>query len=180
MNTFSDAAVRTCSRAVWCHSFAKTQVEHLTQERTAHLASYTFLQGMLITIKIRHFHSSINTKNTFFTEHFITSYFRPMNIAKLLRTAFSQNTFRSSRLQMFFKISVLKSFPNFIGKRLYWSLFLKRLQAEGLQLYFKKTLTKVFSCEVCKIIKNTFFYRTPPVTASALPLAASAFLLKSN
>ena len=30
---------------------------------------------------------------------------------------------RSSRLQMFFKIDVLKSFANFIGKHLCWSLF---------------------------------------------------------
>ena len=36
------------------------------------------------------------TKNTCFTEHFITSYFCPMNIAKFLRTAFLQNTSRSS------------------------------------------------------------------------------------
>ena len=30
----------------------------------------------------------------------------------------------------------------------------------------KETLTKVFSCEFCEIFKNTFFYRTPQVTAS--------------
>ena len=30
----------------------------------------------------------------------------------------------------------------------------------------KKTLTQVFSCEVCEIYKNTFYYRTPLVAAS--------------
>ena len=30
----------------------------------------------------------------------------------------------------------------------------------------KETLTQVFSCEICEIFKNTFFYRTLPVTAS--------------
>ena len=30
----------------------------------------------------------------------------------------------------------------------------------------KETLAQVFSCEFCKISKNTFFYRTPLVTAS--------------
>ena len=30
----------------------------------------------------------------------------------------------------------------------------------------KETLAQVFSCEFCKIFKNTFSYRTPPVTAS--------------
>ena len=34
----------------------------------------------------------------------------------------------------FFKIVLLKSFANFTGKYLCWSLFLKNLQAEGLQL----------------------------------------------
>ena len=32
----------------------------ILQERTAHLASYTFLQEMLINIKTRQSHSSIN------------------------------------------------------------------------------------------------------------------------
>ena len=39
-------------------------------------------------------------------------------------------------------------------------------------------VTQVFSCEVGKIFKSTFSYRTPPVTASALPVAASVFFLK--
>ena len=44
--------------------------------------------------------------------------------------------------------------------------FLIKLQAISLQLYYKETLARVFSCEFCKISKNTFSYRTPPVTAS--------------
>ena len=32
--------------------------------------------------------------------------------------------------------------------------------------HIKKTLVQVFSCEFCKISKNTFSYRTPPVAAS--------------
>ena len=57
---------------------------------------------------------------------------------------------------MFFKIGALKSFIK------------------------KGFNTMVFSCEVYKILKNTFFYRTPPVTASAPPVAASVFFKKSN
>ena len=30
----------------------------------------------------------------------------------------------------------------------------------------KESLAQVFSCEFCKISKNTYFYRTPPVAAS--------------
>ena len=54
----------------------------------AQLASYTFLQEMLINIKTRHFHSSVNHQEHLFHRTLITSYFRPVNIAKFLRTAF--------------------------------------------------------------------------------------------
>ena len=69
---------------------------------------------------------------------------------------FHEHMFRSSRTQMFFKIGALKSFANLKGKHLCCSLFLKNLQAEGLQLHKKKTPMQVFSCEVCEIFKNIF------------------------
>ena len=93
---------------------------------------------------------------------------------------FHERIFRSSRTQMFFKTGVLKRFANFAGKHLCWSLFLKSLQAVGLQLHKKKTPTEVFSCAVCEIFNNTFSYRTPPMSASAPPVAASVFFLKST
>ena len=58
---------------------------------------------------------------------------------------------------MFCKEDVLKSFANFTGKHLYQNL-----------LFNKKTLAQVFSCDFCKISKNTFSYRTSPVTASLI------------
>ena len=57
--------------------------------------------------------------------------------------------------EVFFKIGVLKSFANFTGKHQCWSLFLIKFQ--------------VFWCVfflICDISKNTFFYRTPLMTAS--------------
>ena len=60
----------------------------ILKERTAHLASDTFLQEMLINIKTRHFHSSINHQEHLFHIIHITSYFGPVNIANFLRTAF--------------------------------------------------------------------------------------------
>ena len=42
---------------------------------------------------------------------------------------------------------------------------------EDLQLYQKETLTQVFSCKYCKIVKNSFLYRTSL-------MAASGFLTK--
>ena len=58
------------------------------KEKTAHLASYTFLQELLINIKTRHFHNSTKHQEHLFHRTLITSYFRPVNIAKFLRTAF--------------------------------------------------------------------------------------------
>ena len=60
----------------------------IRKERTAHLASYTFLQEMLINIKTRQFHISINDQERLFHITLITSYFRLANIARFLKTSF--------------------------------------------------------------------------------------------
>ena len=60
----------------------------ILKEITAHLASYTFLQELLINIKTCHVHSSINHQEHLFDRTLITSYVRPVNIAKFLRKAF--------------------------------------------------------------------------------------------
>ena len=35
--------------------------------------------------------------------------------------------------------------------------------------------TQAFSCEFCQIFKNTFFYRTPPVTVSVCNLITLSY-----
>ena len=130
----------------------------ILKERAAHLGSYTFLQEMLIHVKTRHFHSSINHQEQLFHRTLITGFFRPVNIAKFLRRTFLQNTFRSWRLQIFLKVGILKSFANFTGKHLCWSLFLKNLQAEGLQLHKKRLQRRCFPVNFAK------FFRTPFLT----------------
>ena len=62
---------------------------------------------------------------------------------------------------MFFKISVLKNFAIFTGKHLCWDLF----SMKACNFIQKETPTQVFSCEYCEILKNNFFYMTPPVAA---------------
>ena len=62
--------------------------------------------------------------------------------------------YRSSPPEVFCKKCVLKYFTKLTGKHLRQSLFIK-----------KETLAQVFYCEVCKIFKNTYFYRTPLVAA---------------
>ena len=52
-----------------------------------------------------------------------------------------------SRLQMFFKVGVLKIFINFTGKHLCWGLFKKVLGP--------KPPSQVFSFQICDIFNNT-------------------------
>ena len=59
-------------------------------------------------------------------------------------------------MQTFFKKDVLKNFVNFTRKHLCWSRFLIKLAWRPATL-LKKTPTQVFSYEICKILKNTFF-----------------------
>ena len=54
---------------------------------------------------------------------------------------------RSSHRRYPFKKAVLKNFAIFVGKHLYWSLFLIKLQSP----------TQPFSCEYCEIFKTNFF-----------------------
>ena len=73
---------------------------------------------------------------------------------------------RSGRSQMIFKIDVLKDFCNIHRKtHALEPVFDKGL---GLEIFEKETPRQVFSCEYCKIFKNSFFYRTPLVAASVV------------
>ena len=78
---------------------------------------------------------------------------------------FKSTYFWSSRLQMFFKVGVLKSYAIFTGKHLRWSHFWIKFQSFR-PATLKVTPTMVLFCEYCKIFKNSFFHRTPPVAAS--------------
>ena len=60
----------------------------IRKERTTRLASYTFLQEMLINIETRKSHSSINDQERVFYRTLITSYFCLANIAKFSTTSF--------------------------------------------------------------------------------------------
>ena len=59
---------------------------------------------------------------------------------------------RSSRLQMFFKIGVLKNFANFTGKHLCWSLFLIKLQGWRPSTLSKRDSNKRFPVEFPKCL----------------------------
>ena len=89
--------------------------------------------------------------------HFLT-FWKCINHSRVLS--------KISRLQMFFKIGVLKNFAIFTGKNLCWGLFLIKLQVWGPEALFKKRIQH--SCSPVNIanFNNTFFYRTTPVAAS--------------
>ena len=68
---------------------------------------------------------------------------------------------RSTRPDIFCKKGVLRNFTKFTVKHLCLSLFFNKVAVEVACNFTKKeTLVQVFSCEFCKISKNTFFYRT--------------------
>ena len=124
---------------------------------------------------------------------------QPLANKSMERSSRSQMFFQQMK-QMFFKLGVLKNFPNFTGKQLCWNLFLRKFltnfiqdtptqvfscgiwknvkntfSAEHPQLLFlsKETPTQVFACEIYEIFKNTFSYRLPPVAASEQTLLSS-------
>ena len=76
---------------------------------------------------------------------------------------------------MLFKINVFKNFANFPKKHMLESFFDEVADLKAVSL-LKETPTQMFCCEVCKIFKNTFFYRTPLVDTSSTLCFASGFL----
>ena len=82
---------------------------------------------------------------------------------------------------MFYKKNVLRNFARFTRKHLCQRLFLNKvtgLRPKACNFIKKKSLAQVFSCEFCKISKNTFFHKTPLVAASERCRSFSYFLLQ--
>ena len=72
--------------------------------------------------------------------------------------------YRSNRPDMFCKKDVIRNFAKFTGNHLCQCLYFNMVAG-----FIKiETLAQVFPCEFCKISKNTFSYRTPPVAAFVL------------
>ena len=75
--------------------------------------------------------------------------------------------FRSSRPYVFCKKGVLSA--KFTGKHLCQSPFFNKVEdLQACNFIKKETVAQVFSCEFCEISKNTFYYRTRMVAATAL------------
>ena len=89
--------------------------------------------------------------------HTIFINFKVMYLKKCLNS-------RSSHQSCSIWKAVLKNFAIFT-----WSLLLIYLRVQDPQLSLKGTPTQVFSCEYCKIFKNTYFDENLRTTASAVP-----------
>ena len=83
-------------------------------------------------------------------------------------------TLRSSHRRYSVKKGALKNFSIFTRKQLRWCLFLIKLHAwywlsvclrSKWLLVRISSLSHVFFCEICEILKNTYSYRTPPVAS---------------
>ena len=110
--------------------------------------------GQQLHVKPKYIHTYINSGNNFvllvlLLKMHINIFLAWRDLRAVIRKCSSKQVF-------------LKTFSNFTGKHLYWSLFLIKVQA--------LRLTQTLSCEICEIFKNTIFYRTPPVAASGDPL----------
>ena len=66
-----------------------------------------------------------------------------------------------------YRKGVLRDFTKFTGKHLCQKIFFNEVACLRPATLLKKSMAQVFSCEFCKISKNTFFYKTPLVAASA-------------
>ena len=94
----------------------------------------------------------------------------PIRIIQLYQKYIS----RSTRPDIFCKKGVLRNFTKFTVKHLCQSLFFNKVAVEVACNFTKKeTLVQVFSCEFCKISKNTFLHRTTQVADSETCLQRS-------
>ena len=108
------------------------------------------------------------------TRHFSTISFGSIslqtafNFITIFDTGSSQHTtsVRNIHQMCSVKKGVLRNFKKLTGNHLCQSLFLRPnnfnfIKKEARKFIKKETLAQVFRCELFKISRNTFFYRTP-------------------
>ena len=80
----------------------------------------------------------------------------------------------SSLMEVFFRKGVLKIFAKFTRKQMCQSSFFNKVAGQAFNFIKKETVAQMFSCKLCKISKNIFFYKTSLVAASVITLAIKA------
>ena len=79
--------------------------------------------------------------------------------------------------EVFYEKRYFRNFAKFAGNNCARVSFLIKLQAQACNFIKKETLAQVFSCEFCKIFKNTFFTEHILATASAHVMNLLLFLI---
>ena len=84
--------------------------------------------------------------------------------AKKVFLGISQNSQENTCARVSFKMKL----QPFVMPQKAFNAFIKAFEVPQRACNFikKETLARLFSCEFCEISKNTFFYRTPLLTAS--------------
>ena len=94
------------------------------------------------------------------------------HILLIFSERFQYAGYRNSGTEVFCKLDAYKKFANFTGKHLCQSSFFNKVADLSPATLLKKDSG---SCEFCGILRNTFFYRTPLVTASVLIMCDCRF-----
>ena len=80
-------------------------------------------------------------------------------------------TVKKQLLADVYEIGSFTNFAIFTGKHLCWGLFLIKLHAFRSETFLERDSNWGVSCGYCKILKSSFFYRTPPVAISGGPVS---------
>ena len=71
-----------------------------------------------------------------------------------------KSSYREKGLLLYFYFNNFQSSRKLLENIRVGVSFLIKLKTQNLQLYYKKTLTQVFSCEISKNVEEHLFYRT--------------------
>ena len=95
---------------------------------------------------------------------FFSIFFPWVTIAKMkkLQTRCFNMKNRTSRSQMFYKMSSIKNFPKFTRKHPCRNLFFKKLYAFRLVFYYNRNTSTGFFLWIWRTFRNTFFYGKSP------------------
>ena len=88
--------------------------------------------------------------------------------------------FRSRRSQMFFKTIVIKKFVNFTEKTCVGVFFNKVAGPQNSNFIKKRLQHRFCSSKICKIFKNTLFYKSPAAASAGLRFPACNFVKKET
>ena len=84
----------------------------------------------------------------------------------------TKNEYQKQSPEVFY---VLKNLAKFTERHLCQSLFFNKVASCACNFIKKEILTWVFSCELCKISKSTFFIEHLQTTASRICMVTSAY-----